>query len=264
MKVWGLFMVREKNIQEINLFCKKNGVNLVNIRNIKKKGKTKIVVTALCGECGQRYDIAWDNFKKQKYVGCCTKCAHKHSQDERRLVAQDLVSKFESVGYKVITPINDIKPVGKSQTFNKTKVLIENKFGYRFYINYNNFCTNIEKFIKDNEAYDAVESRKYESAVKDYLIDLGVPYKREFVLQGIKSKKCGTFRIDFCLYFADREKWHFIEVDERHRLSDKVKDRDKQKEYYSLTNNIPLLRISYKDINNENYKQMIDDFLKAK
>lgn len=258
--------MKGKKNQEIIEYCKNNNINLINLRNIKKQGKTRIIVTFKCLDCNERYDMMWDNVKKQEFPGYCTKCAHKKSQDYRRLKAQDVVNKFEQAGYKVITPIDKIKPKGKEKKYNKAVVTIENRNGYQFDICYNNFHNRLEHYINLNkfgdEAYD-FSKRKYEQCIKEYLDELNIPYKREFVFSDAISSKKRLFRFDFCLFYTLPEKRMIIEVDEKQHSTD-VRDvikRDKQKNYYCATHQIPLLRIWYKDIENGIYKKQIDNFL---
>lgn len=258
--------MREKKKQEIINFCKENKINLINLRNMKKQGKTRIIVTFLCNECGTRYDMMWDNVKTQEFIGSCTKCAHKKSQDYRRLQAQDVINKFVQNGYKVITPIDKIKPRGKNKSYNRAVVTVEDNFGYQFNVTYNAFRNKIDYYKKLNELGDNAHeynSHKFEQKVKEVLDELKIPYKREFVVIGLKSIKKGTFRFDFCLFYTEPSKRLFIEVDEKYHNTNyrNIKERDKQKNYYCEKNNIPLLRIKQNDIGNGEYKQMITDFL---
>lgn len=262
-------MLREKTRQEIIDWCKKHNVECVNIRSFRQKGKSQIKVTIKCSECGTRSDILKENLISQKFPGLCTSCAHKKSQDGRRLKAQDLINKFELAGYKVLTPIDKIKPVGKNQTYNKSKVVIENKFGQIFDIDYNNFSNRLEYYKKLNsdEGYSAEGTRKksfYEQKVADFLDEQKISYKREFKFTDCRKKKMLPF--DFCLWYNLPNKI-LIEVDgELHykqssRL-DEVKSNDEYKTRYCVYKNIPLLRIPYWEFNeNEDYKQSIISFI---
>ena len=128
-------MIKEKTKQEIIDWCNKNNIKYLDIRSFKQKGKSRIKITIKCKECGNRSDILKENLMSQKFPGLCTSCAHKKSQDYRRLEVESIIEKFESVGYKVLTPKDKIKPVGKNQTYNKSKVMIENKFRQNFVVN---------------------------------------------------------------------------------------------------------------------------------
>lgn len=258
-----IFM-QEKKKQEIIDYCKQKGIDLINIRNMKKQGKTRIIVTFRCKGCGARYDMMWDNIKLQDFPGYCTKCAHKKSQVYRRLSAMDVVKKFEDYGYRVVTPIDKIKPKGKYKTLNQTKIEVENKFGYRFFTCYRTFCDKIDRFIKLNENQNDYYSgqHKYEEIISAYLDELNIPYKREFVFNDCRGRSNVVMKFDFCLFYTEPQKRMIIEVDERHHWEEKVQKRDRIKNYYCAQNNIPLLRIYYLDIkNSDKYKQLINDFL---
>ena len=262
-------MLRERTKQEIIDWCKKHDVDCINIRSFRQKGKSRIKVTIRCKECRNRSDILKENLMAQKFPGLCTSCAHKKSQEYRRLQVQDLVNKFESAGYKVLTPIDKIKPVGKNQLYNKSKVIIENKFGQIFAIVYHKFSNRIEYYKKLNsdEGCSAEGTRKkscYEKLVADFLEEQNIPYKREFKFTDCKKKKMLPF--DFCLWY-DSSNRILIEVDgELHyktssRLKE-VQDNDEYKTRYCDYKKIPLLRIPYWEFNeNESYKQSIISFI---
>lgn len=262
-------MLREKTKQEIIDWCKEHDVEFINIRSFTQKGKSRIKVTIRCKECGNRNDILKENLMAQKFPGLCTSCAHKKSQEYRRLQVQDLVNKFESAGYKVLTPIDKIKPVGKNQLYNKSKVIIENKFGQIFTIDYNNFSNRIEYYKKLNsdEGYSAEGTREkscYEKLVADFLEEQNIPYKREFKFTDCKKKKMLPF--DFCLWYDSPHKI-LIEVDgELHYKQNfrfnEVHENDEYKTRYCEYKKISLLRIPYWEFNEaEDYKQSIISFI---
>ena len=262
-------MLRETTKQEIIDWCKKYNVKYLNIRSFKQKGKSRIKVTIRCTECGERSDILKENLMSQKFPGLCTSCAHKKSQDYRRLQAQELINKFESVGYKVLTPIDEIKLVGKNGTYNKARVMVENKFGQTFIIDYNNFSNRLAyyKQLNSNEGYSAEWSRqksRYEQMVSDFLEEQKIPYKREFKFTDCKKKRLLPF--DFCLWYNSSNRI-LIEVDgELHYKQsshlEEVKSNDKYKTRYCKYKNIPLLRIPYWEFNkSEDYKQSIISFI---
>lgn len=256
--------MRNNKKQEIVKFCEENNLKYFNIRNIVQSNKTRIVISLQCTECGTRFDVTWDTLQKQKFKGLCTKCAHKKSSEYRKLTIENFVSVFNKYGYKVVTPINQIKPRGKNQSFNKTVVTIENQFGERFDVRYNNFINRIEHYIKLNETQekDLYPERHYEKIVADFLESKKIPYKREFIIKPSNSPLKGTMRFDFCLFYKDPSKRLLIEVDERHHyVEDRVK-RDKNKDYYCKTNNLPLLRLHYLDIKNNCFVEKINAFLK--
>ena len=258
--------MREKKAQEITEYCKQNGIDLINLRNMQKQGKTRIILTFKCKDCNERYDMMWDNVKTQEFPGCCTKCAHKRSQDYRRLQAQDVVNKFEQYGYKVLTPVDKIKPKGKEKNYNKAIVTVENKAGKQFDVCYNNFHNRLQHYIELNELGKrprSMDDRKYEKMICDYLDFLNIPYKREFMYSNLRGKNGGMLRFDFCLWYDDPSMRKMIEVDEKHHGEDSYKnnDHDKAKDYYCEKHEIPLLRISYRELDNDNYKQKIDEFI---
>ena len=104
-------MLREKTIQEIQNFCQSKNIKCLNIRSFNQKGKARVKITCCCKECGQRYDILKDTLFKQEFPGLCSSCAHKKSWNSKRLTAQYIIDFFEKNGYKVLTPVEKIKPV---------------------------------------------------------------------------------------------------------------------------------------------------------
>ena len=262
-------MLKEKTKQEIIDWCNEHNVNYLNIRSFKQKGKSRIKVTIKCMECGARSDILKENLMSQKFPGLCTSCAHKRSKDYRRLQIENLIEKFNIIGYKVITPIDEIKPTGKNKTYNKIKVMVENKYGQTFIIDYNNFSNRLQyyKQLNSDEGWCAEGLRKksgYEQQVADFLDKKEIPYKREFKFADCKKKRCLPF--DFCLWYNSSNKI-LIEVDgELHyKTSSRLKeaqDNDEYKTKYCAYKKIPLLRIPYWEFNEtEDYKQSIISFI---
>lgn len=262
-------MLKEKTKNEIIDWCKNNNIQCINIRSFKKKGKSRIKVTIKCNECGGRSDILKENLMTQKFPGLCTKCAHKKSQDYRRLQVDDVINKFEAAGYKVLTPKDKIKPVGQSKSYNKAKVMIENKFGQVFIINYNNFSNKFQyyKQLNSEDGYSAEGMRKkscYEKIVAEFLNEQNIPYKREFKFTDCKKKRLLPF--DFCLWYNSPKRM-LIEVDgELHYKQieefQQIQENDKHKTKYCKYKKIPLLRIPYWEFNeNEDYKQSIISFI---
>lgn len=262
-------MMREKTRQEIIDWCKEHDIEFVNIRSFRQNGKSRIKVTIKCRECGSRSDILKENLISQKFPGLCTSCAHKKSQEYRRLEVESIIEKFESVGYKVLTPKNKIKPVGKNQTYNKSKVMIENKFGQTFVVDYNNFSNKLQYYKQLNSEYGySVEGKRqksrYEQLVANFLEEQDIPYKREFKFTDCKKKRLLPF--DFCLWY-DLSSRVLIEIDgELHYKQNpwlkEIQSNDEYKTRYCKYKNIPLLRIPYWEFNeSEDYKQSIVSFI---
>lgn len=261
--------MQEKTKQEIYKFCDDNKIHLISFRNIKKSGKARIVVSVFCRECNSRYDVKWDTLKQQVFPGLCTKCAHSASWKERRLDLEKIIEDFEKEGFKVITPIKDIKPKKikgyNKPTFNKTNILIEDDFGVQYFVCRNNFLRDIEKFRALNTGgYDASGHRKLSSLKKivaDFLNEQNIPFKREFKITDCRgNKRCLPF--DFCLNF-NKENKKLIEVDGGRHFQEYFKEtqrNDKIKDYYCKTHHVPLLRIPYWQIDDGTFKEKILSF----
>lgn len=105
--------------------------------------------------------------------------------------------------------------------------------------------------------------------IENYLKEKNILYKKEVCFNDLLSPKGGYLRFDFCIYDNETNDLMFIiEFDgNTHDFShihgwnttEKVKYQikcDNLKNEYCLKNNIPLLRINYKD--KEKMKEMID------
>ena len=258
--------MRDNKLKEIQIWCEEHNIKPNNIRNVVRGGKTEIKLTCFCKECGERYEIMWCSLKKQTYTGLCTKCAHRHSQDSRRLSAQKVVGLFEKYGYKVLTPIDRIKPIGKQQLYNKSIVTIQDKYGNTYDICWNNFHNRLQYYLDINEGGHCAEGDRelscLEQKVADYLDELGINYKREFKFSDCRGNK-RMLPFDFCLNY-DKPNKLLIEADgERHYKEYFVElhKYDKIKDYYCSSHNIPLLRIPYWEFDDNTYKQNIDNFI---
>ena len=156
---------------------------------------------------------------KQKFPWMCTKCAHKEIQNDRRLTAQKLVDMFAKYGYQVLTPLDKIKPVGKSSSYNQSVVTIMGVDNVVFDICWNNFHNRLDYYLQiANGGYSAKgerESSSLEKMVEQFLDDMAIPYRQEFKFSDCRGKK-KMLPFDFCLNY-DNDNKLLIEVDgERH------------------------------------------------
>lgn len=267
--------MRKSTIEKIKKFCKDNDVNVINIRNKKRSNKTRIVVTCLCRMCNTRYDIDWNTLCTQKYTGLCTSCAHKKCSEYKKLSINQIVQRFEDEGFRVITPINKIKPRGKRSIY-FTNVDIMNKYGDIYTTNCNNFCSRIDYYRELSNCDKRNEILKTESRleykVRIFLDSQHIPYKQQFRFMDCRGEKY-PLPFDFCLYYTDDDKRMLIEIDgEQHFRNDGLwsstfkatQKNDRRKDYYCKKNNIPLLRLRYNEIDDKkaSYKNMIIDFIK--
>ena len=260
-------LIREKKQQEIIDWCKTKQIECLNLRHMTRQGKTRIIVTIRCSECGERYDTMWDNLKGHAFAGLCTYCAHKKSAEYHRFEVQDIIGFIEKNGYKVLTPPERIKLTGKNKTYNQAKVEIQDNHGMVYETTYNNFYKKIDYYRELNEnGYSAAGNRKPSSLEQQVIQFLGkqnIRYKREFKFADCKGKK-RMLPFDFCLNYDGNNKL-LIEVDgERHyKLYFKeLQKYDRIKDYYCKTKNIPLLRIPYWEFDEkETYKQSIVEFI---
>lgn len=259
--------MKEEKLEEIKVFSKQNDINIVNIKNIKKNGKTRIVIDALCKQCKTRYNIRYDTLKNQRFKGLCTKCAHLRSSEYKLLSVENLIQRFENEGYTVITPKPKIKRRG-NKTVYFTPVDIKNKYGDIYTVNCNNFFQNIEYYRDLNNCDYKEQMLKAESRleckVRMFLEEQKISYKQQFRFTDCRGKKY-PLPFDFCLFYKTN-KIILIEVDgEMHfdkRFTDLQKN-DRIKNYYCKSREIPLLRLSYREIDNEKniYKDRVLDFI---
>lgn len=266
--------LQETTQRELNELCKDYNIDIINIRNIKKNGKTRLVLTLRCSECGERFDVYWTTLKRQKYKGVCTSCAHRKCSEHRMLTVDKVIARFNKEGYEVLTPKNKIKRKGKRSVY-FTELEIQNKYGDIYTTNCNNFCSRIDYYRELANCDKKNEMLKNESRleykVRTFLDSQSIPYKTQFRFMDCRGEKY-PLPFDFCLYYTETNKM-LIEVDgaQHFRRSniwastfEATKKNDRRKDYYCQHNNIPLLRLTYLDVDvkDERYKQMILDFIK--
>lgn len=265
-------MIKQKTYDNVNKL-KQEGVNIINIRQIYKHNKQRIILTILCNECGKRFDSQIDNVKNQKYKGLCISCAHKKLQQCRAQTVNDIIIRFESEGYKVLTPKDKIKPKGK-RTVYFTNVEIQNKYGDIYTTNCNNFFSRIDYYRELANCDAKNEMLKNESRleykVRKFLEEQNISYKQQFRFMDCRGEKY-PLPFDFCLFYKNENKL-LIEVDgEQHFRKDSIfantfeatQKNDRRKNYYCEKHNIPLLRLNTHDIDGkeEIYKQKILSFI---
>lgn len=266
--------MKEKTVNKIKTYCMDNNVDIINIRSVKNSGKTRIILTCHCSKCDKRYDVRWETVKRQKYKGLCTSCAHKESAKYKVLTVQQIVKRFEDYGFKVVTPIEKIKPRGKRNVY-FTPVEIMNKYGDIYTTNCNNFCMRIDYYKElsncDKRNMMLANESRLEYKVRKFLDEQNIPYKQQFRFMDCRGKKY-PLPFDFCLYYTDEDNRMLIEVDgDQHFREDSIwadtfetiKKHDRTKTYYCNSHHIPLLRLRTNDIDNKNekYKDMILDFI---
>lgn len=259
---------------KIEKYCEENDINVINIRNVKRNSKTRIVITCLCKECRERYDIRWETLQRQKYAGLCTSCAHRECAKHKLLQVEEIIERFNKEGYQVITPKDKIKRRGKRSIY-FTNVEIQNKYGDVYTTNCNNFCQNISYYRELSNCDKRNEMLKNESRleykVRKFLEENNIPYKQEFRFMDCRGKKY-PLPFDFCLYYESDSKL-LIEVDgAQHFRQDSLwadrfkatQKNDKIKNYYCAHNHIPLLRLRTEDIDNKDklYQEKILEFIK--
>lgn len=139
----------------------------------------------------------------------------------------------------------------------------------------NHYTTTLSHFMHDNKIQCNECSKrksKNEKLVEIFLEFLSISFIREYRFKECRDK----YSLPFDFYLPDYN--ICIEIDgEQHykpvqfgnitlekaiKNFEKVKDRDDIKTQYCLDNNIKLLRISYRDIKDETYKQKIMSLLK--
>ena len=266
-------MIRKSTLDNIDLLKKTYNLNIVNIRQLHKGNKNRIVLTLLCNKCGQRFDIRLDTLQHQKFKGICISCAHKELKQCQALTIDEIIKRFEDEGFKVLTPRNKIKRRGKRPIY-FTNLEIQNKYGDIYTTNCNNFCSNINYYRELSNCDAKNEILKNESRleykVRKFLIEQDIPFKQQFRFMDCRGEKY-PLPFDFCLYYAEENKM-LIEVDgaQHFRESGKfassfkaTQKNDRRKDYYCTQNNIPLLRLTDKDIDckSEKYKDKILEFI---
>ena len=265
-------MIKQKTYDKIEEL-KKQGVNIINYRQIYSNNKQRVILTVLCTKCNRRFDIRLDTMSHQKYRGLCTSCAHWEGQRYKAQAVEDIIMRFESEGYKVLTPKEKIKPKG-NRTVYFTNVDIQNKYGDVYTTNCNNFFSRIDYYRELANCDAKNEMLKNESRleykVRKFLIEQDIPHKQQFRFMDCRGEKY-PLPFDFCLYYTTDKKL-LIEVDgEQHfrkgglfaNKFEQTQKNDRRKNYYCNKNNIPLLRLNTNDIDGkkEIYKQKILDFI---
>ena len=259
--------MRKGKEEKVRAWCEEHELLPLNIRSTMIKcGRKTIIVTLRCKQCGERYDRHWGNLQKQKFPWLCTKCAHKEIQKDRRLTVEKLIQMFGKYGYKVLTPIDKIKPVGKSHSYNHTVVTIQGADGVLLDICWNNFHNHIDYYLQAaNGGYSAKGNRQsspLEEMVERFLDDIAIPYKQEFKFSDCRGKK-RMLPFDFCLYYDLNNKL-LVEVDGPLHYKDvfpEFREYDRVKNGYCRYKNIPLLRIPYWEFESNQYKISLLHFI---
>jgi very-short-patch-repair endonuclease len=122
----------------------------------------------------------------------------------------------------------------KAPIINKNKMRVSFKF------------TNFEKLYESKNIGDLFDISDIEGKIESVLKDMGIEYKREFV---VKTKNGKGYRLDFALFTGnkkidiecDGEKWHSLKAQ---RIIDKKRDAELKKTGWTI------LRLKEKEIVN--------------
>lgn len=198
-------------------------------------------------------------------------------------------------GYFLNVMINNIENINKGLIFSpknpytidnintylrkkciKTKLLSKDYCNSKKYLLWECECGKIFKtswgcFLAGKTRCNTCTSKnsKLELLVEDYLSKNGLKYIREYKFPDCKSKRELSFdfkievngelrliEVDGILHYKPRH-----EKEELSRLEGQ-KERDKIKNEYCKKNNIRLLRIPYWEFKNDNYKNILNNFIK--
>lgn len=110
--------------------------------------------------------------------------------------------------------------------------------------------------LKDNCGCYNVKS-KGEEKISSFLIDKGIPFKKEYVFKDCRTANNRPYRFDFAVFDNFNNLQFLIEYNGIQHYEERgweslvdIQQRDQNKKDYCLKNNIPLYSISYKDFNN--------------
>lgn len=133
----------------------------------------------------------------------------------------------------------------------------------------NSKTTNVNDILACNVACECFKHHSTgETLIKNYLDKHNFSYQTEMSFDGLYGIGGGALRYDFAI-FKDKElkcliefdgEQHFQEAGAYFNKDGHVQIHDDRKNQYAIKHNIPLLRISFTDINKLN--EILDDWLK--
>lgn len=137
------------------------------------------------------------------------------------------------------------------------------------------YKVTISHFLKDNQhqcSYCSKSKSQNEKIIEEWLNLNNIKFDTQKMFEGCmykKSLKFDFYLIDYnCCVEVDGEghekptRFNGINLQKAKQLYEETKNRDKIKDEYCLKNKIKLIRINYKDINNNNYKNILSSIIR--
>lgn len=256
---WYYFNNKCKQNFKFSIVLNQNKHSLYNIKKwLKNQGTTAILLSTefknvsekllFLGECGHEFECSWNKLKNRTHF-TCSKCGNKRGFKKRALNQEFIEDEYKKVGYILLDKYIN----------NSTPMRCQDKNGNIGTLCYSNL--QMGKRFKVNKLSDL------ERIVANWLDDKNIEYKSEYVFPNCKYKR--VLRFDFYLpkYNACIEVdgiFHFRTINNinpQYKLN-QIRLRDKIKNKYTLDNNISLLRIDYKEIEDGSYKNKLESFVK--
>lgn len=135
------------SIENLNTFLKNNGSNTICVSENYKDEKQQLKF--ICGGCGEYFYNNSANIKSSKHK-MCSKCAFAQGGLISRIPLEKVIQRFEEM---------ELKLLDYNYTRNCEKLLCEDKYGYRGYMDYNS-KSKVDKSSRTGFDYFSLKHNK--------------------------------------------------------------------------------------------------------
>lgn len=225
-------MNKKYNIEKVKNICNEIGCELISTEYINIKSNLSLK----CPNCGNIYKRTLDNLLRRKNP-ICNSCAMRLANQIKMPIYQEVRKTIEIDGNKLI-----------SDTYLNcdSKLLIQCSCGnifersYYHYINSNRNC-GCDKQSNGSRLIEFILKENNIEYEKEYMFPDLKPLRFDFAIFKNKQLYC-LIEYDGWFHFYNHSKWDQLE---------RQQNCDKRKNQYCKDNNIPLIRIDYRNNNTE-------------
>lgn len=225
-------MGKKLTYEEVRKYIESKGRKLLENNYINCDTKMKIKC-----ECGRTFDQTFYRFKNRGFIRC-EDCYHKLLSLKNALPEGEIRQRVDEAGYTLI----------KRELPGEDSLLT---------LRCNNghiYQTRLNKFTAGRRCPFCSQSQG-EYRIQKWLDNNDIKYQKEYSFDDLVGTGGNKLRFDFCIFDSQNRIKLLIEYDGKQHFeetpymkdNDRIKRHDILKNEYCIKNEIPLLRINYKD-----------------
>ena len=216
--------------EDVKNFIESQGCKLISSSYINVDSPLEIQC-----RCGNKYIRTFYKFKNGNRD--CAQCSLQHKRNKLAIPEDEIIRRLNTSNYTLL----DREFIGRDQM-----LTIKCDHGHIY-------KTRLNKFVSGRRCPKCNRSTG-EKRISNYLLGKGIDFKEEYSFEDLRGTGNGRLRFDFAVFEKGKLKC-LIEYDGKQHFEDtpifsdnkSIQYHDNLKNEYCRRNNIPLIRINYKD-----------------